>query len=251
MKIKTQTKKKVAAKTDKPETVLVLKTCSAQMTTYNGFKWPESGPIEAPDWKPSKQCGNGFHGWLWGHGDWSLKAKGEDIRWLVIEVEKASLIDLNGKVKFPEGHVVGCFGHWRDAMAFIRARRPVAEQTTVATGNYGHASATGDYGHASATGNSGHASATGYYGHASATGDSGHASATGYSGHASATGDSGWSAAGYKGRAKAGKDGVLTLLYWDDSSKRPRVVVGYVEEEGIEADTWYEVENAKLVKAKE
>jgi hypothetical protein len=197
-------KKRAAKAVAPPETVLVLRTAAADGSSYDGFRWPESGPVEAPDWAPVAECGRGLHGWLWGQGDWSLKCKDDDARWIVVEVVKADVIDLGAKVKFPRGIVLATFGHWRDAMAFIRARRPVDEGMTVATGDYGHASATGYYGHASATGDSGHASAAGDYGHASAAGDSGHASATGDSGHASATGYSGHaSATGHYGHASA------------------------------------------------
>jgi hypothetical protein len=261
-----------------PKTVLVLRTCSAEMKSHEGFTWPESGPVEAKDWSPKPVCGQGLHGWLWGSGDWSLKAKGEGIKWLVCEVEESTLVNLIGKVKFPRANVIGCFGHWREGMALIRARLVKDANAKIesiateekehasatgdsghasatgysghasATGDSGHASATGDSGHASATGDSGHASATGHYGHASATGYSGHASATGHSGHASATGDSGhasatgdygWAASGYSGRAKAATNGVLTVLWLDQKSVRPRVAVGYVGESGIKADTWY------------
>jgi hypothetical protein len=130
------------------------------------------------------------------------------------------VIDLGAKVKFPRGIVLATFGHWRDAMAFIRARRPVDEGMTVAAGDSGHASAAGNYGHASATGDSG---------------------------HASATGDSGWSVGGYHSRVKAAENGALTALYWDEAAKRPRVAVAYVGEDGIKADTWYRVEAGRFV----
>ena len=103
----------------KVETVLVLRTCAADGSSSYGFKWPESGPVEATDWKPTEECGNGLHGWLWGHGDWSLKAKAEKIKWLVLEVDKSSLIDLCGKVKFPKANVFSSFLAWNDAMVFI------------------------------------------------------------------------------------------------------------------------------------
>ena len=222
-----------SAKPDaKPETVLVLRTCAADGSSSHGFKWPESGPVEAPDWEATKECGHGLHGWLWGHGNWSLKTKGDKIKWLVLEVEASTIINLEDKIKFPRAVVVASFAVWNDAMFFIRNRRPISEATTIATGNYGHASATGDYGHASATG---------YYGHASATGDSG---------HASATGDYGWAVVGYSGKAKAKENGVLTLLWLD--GKRPRVTVAYVGEDGIKADTWYAVDaKGKIVEVKQ
>ena len=198
-------KKKVKAKdAAKPASVLVLRTCAEDGSSHNGFKWPLSGPVEAKDWKPTNECGNGLHGWLWGHGDWSLKNKAEKIHWLVVEVEQASIIDLGGKVKYPKGNVIANFGHWADAMAFIRARRPVDETTNVATG---------------------------------------------YSGHASATGYYGWAIAGYAGTAKADSNGALTLLWFDQKAKRPRVAVAYVGEDGIEANTEYRLdEKGKFTK---
>ena len=197
-KKKAATKKTVAA-----ETVLVLRTCAADGSTHNGFKYPDSGLVEAPDWKPTAECGNGLHGWLWGSGEWSLKNKAANIKWLVIEVGKDSIIDLGGKVKFPKGNIIATFTHWADAMKFIRARIPAEKLEKVATGD------------------SGHASATGYYG---------------------------WAASGYAGQAKANKNGLVSILWFDDKSKRPRLAVGYVGEDGIKADTWYRCdEKGKLV----
>ena len=54
--------------------------------------------------------------------------------------------------------------------------------------------------------------------------------------------------AGYGSIAKAGSNGAIALAY-KDTSDRPRIVVGYVGEEGIEADTWYKVVEGKLIKA--
>ena len=49
----------------KTETVLVLRTCAADMTAHNGtFTWPESGECAAPDWDPYPSCGRGLHGLL-------------------------------------------------------------------------------------------------------------------------------------------------------------------------------------------
>ena len=219
----------------KPETieekpaakVLVLRTCDDDMKSHGGFQWPESGPVVAPDWSPVKECGKGLHGWLWGSGDWSLKQKAEPIWWVVVEVDSSGIIDLIGKVKFQTGNVVARSRKWNEAMAFIRGY--AAYPTT------NNSVATGDSGHASSTGNSGHASSTG---------DHGHASSTGYSGHASSTGDHGWAVAGFGGRARAARNGVITLLWCDGN--RPRVVTGYVGEDGIEADIWYVVKNGKL-----
>src|SRR6188768_2383636 len=89
-------------------TVLILRTCAADMTAYNGFKWPESGHVAAPDWSPRAECGYGLHGLLWGEGDGSHLCWEEGARWLVVRVAADSIVDLDGKVKFPEGEVVYC-----------------------------------------------------------------------------------------------------------------------------------------------
>lgn len=110
----------MTAKKKTPKTVLVLRTCNADMTSSNGFKWPASGHVEAPDWQPTKECGNGLHGWLWGCGDWSLKSKDPNLKWIVVAVEAKSVIDLDGKVKFPSGEVLHVAKTWHEAMGFIR-----------------------------------------------------------------------------------------------------------------------------------
>ncbi|PUZ21786.1 hypothetical protein DCC81_24675 [Chitinophaga parva] len=204
--------------------VLILRTCKNDMSSYNGFIWPESGFVEAPDWNDDTKCGHGLHGWLFGSGDYDLKYKEVGAKWLVVEVEANQVRELKGKVKFKNGTVIYSGGYktaydlvmkwfWIRHAAELKAMELVDGAATtssedgvsvVTTKDKSHASATGYYGHASATGYSGHASATGYSGHASATGESGHASATGESGHASATGNYGHaSATGYSGHASA------------------------------------------------
>ncbi len=245
----------MSSSTTTPETVLVLRTCGpdlkSEAESSGGFQWPESGPVECPDWDPKPSCGNGLHGLLWAQGDYGMTSKRHDAKWLVVEVLAADIVSIdNGqKVKFPRGTVVLCTAKWWEAIAFVKARAPKpAKLESSATGDSGHASATGYSGHASATGNSGHASATGYSGHASATGYSGHASATGNYGHASATGYSGHACVlnVNGGRAKAKENGLVAVAWWDEPAKRGRLAVGYVGEDGIKADTWYGVRDGKL-----
>lgn len=91
---------------EKPfELAYILKSVKADMTSYNGFLWPKEGPVEAPDWDPKPECGNGLHGWLWGQGDFSLEVKA-DARWLIAAINKGDAIDLFGKVKIPRVWVV-------------------------------------------------------------------------------------------------------------------------------------------------
>ena len=200
-------------------TVLVLRTCRADGTSFGRFKWPgEPGSIvTAPDWSDDDQCGAGLHGWLWGAGDWSLKHKGA-ILWQVVEVKASDVVTLSGKIKFPSCRIVSVHGNWPDAMSVIRRH----DNYPLKNIKY----ATGDYGHASATGNSGHASATGY------------------SGHASAMGINAVAMAGVDGAAKSGETGAIAI-FWHDGN-RIRIAVGYVGEDGIKSDTLYCVKQGKL-----
>src|SRR4051812_3836340 len=88
--------------------VLILRTCAPDMSSHGGFKWPESGFVEAPDWQATQECGFGLHGFLWGEGDGDLANWSPDAKWLVARVEKSTIIDLQGKVKFPRAEVIYC-----------------------------------------------------------------------------------------------------------------------------------------------
>ena len=196
------------------ETCLVLRTCAAHMTSAFGFVWPESGPVEAPDWEPTPECGHGLHGLLWGEGDGAVLNWAADARWLAVEVATADIVDLDGKCKFPRGVVVHC-GDRFSATDYIAqhggAGRAIVGGTATA-GRRGSATA-GDYGTATA-GRKGTATA-GYYGTATAgregsamAGDYGSATA-GFRGTATA-GREGSATAGYKGSATAGDYGTAT-----------------------------------------
>jgi hypothetical protein len=267
-----------------PDTVLALRVCPKNLITRNGFRWPESGPVECPDWDLQPECGHGLHGWLWGIGDHSAATWDADMRWLVVEVDRSSIVDLGGKVKFHRGVVVHC-GDQATATQYVRERLPKELAgasvigSTASAGDRGTASA-GDRGTASA-GDRGTASA-GYLGTASAgdrgtasAGDRGTASAgdrgtasAGYLGTASAgylgtasAGDRGTASAGYRGTASAGylgtasagdrgtasagDEGIVIGRHWDGT--RWRICVGYVGEDGIENGKPYHVEGGKLV----
>src|ERR1051325_4919442 len=86
--------------TDGGDKVVVLRRCNPDGSSSHGFKYPQSGKVESPDWNPEPVCGGGLHGWAWGMG----LGEGSDYdiigdRWLVIaalpgdicgELEKAS-----------------------------------------------------------------------------------------------------------------------------------------------------------------
>ena len=147
------------------DVVCVLRCVPPSMRTTNEFLWPESGPVECPDWQPHAECGNGLHGWLWGEGD--LSASGgvwemPDAKWLVVCVAKKDVVELGGKVKYPRGEVVFC--GTREAAANKICELGASGSVHFATraaGNHGTATA-GDYGTATA-GNYGTATA-GYSG---------------------------------------------------------------------------------------
>ena len=90
----------------KPGQALILRTCNADLTSYEGFQWPASGPVSAPDWNPEVSCGLGLHGFSNGEGDGSLARWSHDATWLVVAVDPATLVNLRGKVKFPAGEVL-------------------------------------------------------------------------------------------------------------------------------------------------
>ena len=214
------------------ETVLVLRTCKADMTSTNNFRWPDSGPVECPDWKPTAECGHGLHGWLWGEGDGPLGNWSSNAKWLVVRVAKADMIDLKGKVKFPRGVVEFC-GERLAATQYLAAHGAAGRAIV------GHTATAGNSGTATA-GDSGTATA-GYYGTATA-GDFGTATA-GYSGTATA---------GNSGTATAGRNGVLAIAWWDDAAQRRRVAIGYVGENGIEPATRYRLDaKGNFIKATE
>jgi hypothetical protein len=116
------------------------------------------------------------------------------------------------------------------------------------TGYQGAASSTGYQGAASSTGYQGAASSTGDRGAASSTGDRGAASSTGYQGAASSTGKHSVAmAAGIEGKAMASAGSAIVLCYrdtdvaCDDYGRILHIRAAIAGQDGIEADTWYQL----------
>ena len=202
---------------------LVLKYIRADRTSYGGYgPWPKSGPVECPDWRDDRQCGSGFHGWLGGEGDVSVWEHRPDDLGLVLSVNSADIRDLSGKVKFRRGNIVYS-GTRPGAADYLLAHgyagRPVIG-ALITAGTRGTAIA-GDNGQAIA-------------------GDNGQATA----------GTRGTAIAGDNGQATAGDNGTLQLSLWDKAAQRCRIKIGYVGEDGIEANTPYRLDSAgNFVKA--
>jgi hypothetical protein len=184
--------------------ILALRTCNADGTSYNGFKWPESGHVVCTDWNSKPVCGGGLHGLKWGHGKWSLLFRDGKEKWQVFECEEKWVDIDKEKGKCPECDLIYT-GDMATAVTLVlcnaEAMKDCAETSS------------GDYSTAASSGNSTISMV-----------------------------------AGFSGRAMAGKNGCFALAWHD--GKRPRIAVGYVGENGIEADTWYKCDdNGKLIKA--
>jgi hypothetical protein len=98
--------------------MLILRTSDKNRQAWGGFQWPESGHVEAPDWNPTAQCGNGLHGLALGRGDPGYLFWGVASTWQVVEVDEEVIVDIEGKVKFPYGEVVYS-GEMEGALALI------------------------------------------------------------------------------------------------------------------------------------
>ncbi|HET9893164.1 MAG TPA: hypothetical protein VFQ42_21990 [Mycobacterium sp.] len=221
------------------ELVLVMRCVHADMKSSRGFRWPESGPVEAPapgacgdksEWKPTRECGHGLHGWLWGAGDLTGTCDywdSQDTKWLLVEVAKSDVVDLDGKVKFPRGTVVFC-GDRSEAAKLIVDHAPAGTPVIfgTATAGYGGTATAGDGGTATA-------------------GERGTATA-GYGGTATA-GYGGTATAGYGGTATAGYGGTVSIEWYDASRGRYRKAIAEVDGDLIKADVAYVVgEDGKL-----
>ncbi|WP_334017944.1 hypothetical protein [Pseudomonas aeruginosa] len=242
------------------ETALVLRTCSADLTSHGGFQWPDKigAVVEALDWKEDNKCGHGLHGWLFGQGDHDCSSTvgDADAKWLVVEVDLSDLIALGGKVKFPRC-TLRHIGDRASATQFLIANEPRAAGVAVigATLQAGDKEfcQVGAYGTATA-GYKGTATA-GYKGTATA-GYKGTATA-GYKGTATAgnggtatAGYEGTATAGYEGTATAGEKGEIRIRYWDEKADRYRTVIGYIGEDGLEPDVPYKLNaDRKFVRA--
>ena len=208
-------------------TVLIMRSCGPDLRSYKEFQWPEAGPVAAPDWEATENCGNGLHGFLWGEGDYNLANKAPDAKWLVVETDGANVIDLGGKVKFPSGTVVFC-GEAKSAAAYIQANGGAGKKVIHGTATAGYAgTATAGYAGTATAGDAGTATAgdagtatAGAYGTATA-GARGTATA-GARGTATA-GYAGTATAGEAGTATAGYGGVICIQFWTGTRYKAKI----------------------------
>jgi hypothetical protein len=242
---------------------LVIRSSDRDGKSYGGFQWPKSGPVEAPDWSPVAECGNGLHGLRDGIGEWSLcRLSDPSAVWQVVEVDDSEIVAIDGKVKFPRG-VVAYSGSLAGAMKIINETRlkvlfDSADVITRATsgnwspaatsGNAAPAATSGNWSPAATSGNAAPAATSGYESPAATSGNESPAATSGYRAPAATSGNESPAAClGYAGKARAGDLGSIVLTWFD--GKRPRHVVAYTGEEGIEPHIWYQLDSAgKIVR---
>ncbi|MGX0622379.1 hypothetical protein ACUXAV_005100 [Cupriavidus metallidurans] len=188
--------------------------------------------------------------------------KSEAADYIVANEPRAASVDVIGLVRLvgdKQSTLVGALG---TATAGYRGTATAGNYGTATAGNYGTATAgyrgtatAGEGGTATAgeggtatAGNYGTATA-GYRGTATA-GEGGTATA-GYRGTATAgeggtatAGEGGTATAGEGGTATAGEGGELRIQQWDAKSDRYRTRIGYVGEDGIKAETKYQLDDA-------
>ncbi|HHK4420148.1 hypothetical protein APB23_18605 [Pseudomonas aeruginosa] len=110
------------------------------------------------------------------------------------------------------------------------------------TGDYSAASNTGDYSAASNTGNRSAASNTGNRSAASNTGNRSAASNTGDYSAAEVSGKESVAASlGIEGRARASAGSAIVLCHRDDEGRLIHIRASKVGENGVEPDTWYQL----------
>ena len=214
------------AKKPKPGVTYLMRTCAADMTAHGGFRWPESGLVECPDWDPAPTCGHGLHGLLMGAGDGSLLDWSPAAKWLVVEVDAAVVVEIagGGKVKVPGGIVVYC-GERGGAVDYLLAKGADAGRCQAAP-----SSSTGDWATSSSTGYGATSSSTGYGATSSSTGSRATSSSTGERGLALGA-----------DKVAAGALGTIIARWWDGKASRYRYTIGYVGE-GIEPFFWYSLD---------
>ena len=214
------TKKKItkrARKSKSPQKILVLRTCDAKLQGHEGFQWPESGLVVAPDWNPDPKinCGEGLHGLAWGDGNWSLLSRDTDAKWLVVEVDAADLVPSCGgdKDRFRAGTVIYC-GAEVGAVARVMCCpenferiQSLAKGKSSSSGDYSTAASSGYNSKAASSGDYSTAASSGDYSMAASSGDYSKAASSGYGSTAASSGYySKAASSGYNSKAASSGD---------------------------------------------
>ena len=143
-------------------------------------------------------------------------------------------ITFKAELKLPE-FITDCINFLKD----------VCKSDISPSGDSSKLAASGDYSKLAASGDSSQLAASGIYSQLAASGDSSKLAASGIYSQLAASGDRSIAInAGVNGRVKGGKNCALALTRWVQSEKRYRITTAYVGEDGIEADTWYKLNDS-------
>jgi hypothetical protein len=225
-----------------------LRTTDKDGKAYGGFQWPVQvgAVVEAPDWSPEPECGNGLHGLKDGLGGSSYLSWGADALWWIVEADEAVCLD-GDKWKFPRCTVVAV-GSRADVTAELYRLRPGPIHGMIMTGGdratltggdcatlTGGDCATlaGGYG-ATLTGGYG-ATLAGGYGATLTGGD--RATLTGGDCATLTGGDRATLTGGDRATLTGGYGATLVFLRWIGG--RRRMLTAYVGEDGIEPGVAY------------
>jgi len=168
---------------------LAVRVINADKTSYGGFvnATKPGSVIVAPDWKPTKECGNGIHGWLWGIGRLSKPHFGNKI-WQVVEVPDDG-VDLGGKWKWKWVKVVYSGSQAECMKRTMKGRQQYIQKKSIEWQDdvqFSHTSE--DKGHMFVSGNLSCVSVSGWRSGAIASGEGVSANASGIDGFAMALG---------------------------------------------------------------
>ena len=251
--------------TDENGEVLILRRIPKDRKTHGGFVWPEGigTVVTAPDWNDRNECGGGLHGWPWGFGlgdgcDYDIIG---DV-WLVVGAKPEDVVgEIQGGAKCKARQVtIRMEGSFADAMrkvqnGFVACTHEIAKEkgnnwkSTVA-GNNGQSTVAGDNGKSTVAGYNGQSTVAGYNGQSTVAGDNGKSTVAGDNGRCEIDGRNGCAAIAGTGRVKVGPRGAFAAAYWTDADGW-RFLTGKVGEDGIEADTWYEIVDGKWQKVRD
>jgi len=131
---------------DPEQHAYILRCCDKDLRSHGGFQWPGQGLVEASNWNPKAECGQGLHGWLWGEGDVSASGsthEDPESIWIVARVMKSEIVELGGKVKFPRAWVefVGTREAAVDRMCELAGSGRAIIYSTATAGDLGTATA--------------------------------------------------------------------------------------------------------------
>jgi hypothetical protein len=158
-------------------------------------------------------------------------------------------INIKAEIKLPE-FIADCINYLKDICKSevdithdIRLAASGDSSSLAASGNSSRLAASGEHSILAASGDSSSLAASGYYSSLAASGNSSRLAASGYSSRLAASGD--YSIAccsGINSKSKIGILGAMSLSRWVESEKRYRISVAYEGENGIKADTWYQLD---------